>query len=131
VYCAQDFLRPAEIACDLDVPLEVPGIPLTAEVRHNVFMVVKEALNNAVKHAAPRRIKLSLDLNPEGQLSISVTDDGRGFNPVATARDGNGLENMQRRMRDIGGELRIISSPNEGTTVTLLLAVGQLKNGDS
>jgi signal transduction histidine kinase len=131
VYCAQDFLRPAEIACDLDVPLEVPGIPLTAEVRHNVFMVVKEALNNAVKHAAPRRIKLNLDLNPQAQLSISVTDDGRGFNPAAVAQDGNGLENMQRRMREIGGDLKIISAPNEGTTVTLLLALNSIVKGRS
>ena len=131
VYCAQDFLRPAGVACDLDVPLEVPGIPLTAEVRHNVFMVVKEALNNAVKHAAPHRIKLSLDFSPQGQLSISVTDDGRGFQPGHAPQDGNGLENMQRRMRDISGELKIISAPNEGTTVTLLLTVAQLKHPDS
>ncbi len=131
VYCAQDFLRPAEIACDLDVPLEVPGIPLTAEVRHNVFMVVKEALNNAVKHAAPKRIKLSLDLNTQGQLSISVTDDGRGFDPAAAAQDGNGLENMRRRIRDIGGELKIVSAPNEGTTVTLLLALNSIMKGRS
>ncbi len=131
VYCAQDFLRPTGIACELDVPLEVPGIRLTAEVRHNLFMVVKEALHNAVKHAAPRRIKLSLDYNPEAQLTISVNDDGRGFEPDKAEGEGNGLENMRRRMAEIGGELRLQSAANEGTTVTLVLPLRVINPGES
>jgi len=131
VHYAQDFLRPTGVACELDVPLEVPEIPLTAEVRHNLFMVVKEALHNAVKHAAPRRIKLGLEFHPENQLSIVVSDDGRGFHLDQAAAVGNGLENMNRRMREIGGELKLQSEPGQGTTVTLLLSLTASKQGQS
>ncbi len=131
VHYAEDFLHPTGIACELDVPLEVPGISLTAEVRHNLFMVVKEALHNAVKHAAPRRIKLGLEFQPEGRLSIVVHDDGRGFRPDPVAAVGNGLENMNRRMREIGGELNLQSEPGQGTTVTLLLSLPAAKQGKS
>jgi signal transduction histidine kinase len=123
VYYAQEFLRPTGIACELDVPLKVSAIPLTAEVRHHLFMVVKEALHNAVKHAAPRRIKLGLEIQPEGKLSIVVSDDGRGFLPDQVEAVGNGLENMNRRMRDLGGELKLWSKPAQGTTVTLQLSL--------
>src|SRR6202030_2150849 len=61
VFFTEDFLRPSGIDCCLEVPLNLPGIPVTAEVRHNVFMVVKEALNNAVKHAAAGQIRFGLD----------------------------------------------------------------------
>ncbi|HYG24399.1 MAG TPA: sensor histidine kinase [Verrucomicrobiae bacterium] len=123
VYYAQEFLRPTGISCELDVPLEVPVIPLTAEVRHHLFMVVKEALHNAVKHAAPRRIKLALEFPARNRLSIVVSDDGCGFRPDQAAAVGNGLENMDRRMRDLGGGLQVCSQLNQGTTVTLQLSL--------
>jgi signal transduction histidine kinase len=131
VHYAEEFIRPTGIACELDVPLEVPEIPLTAEVRHNLFMVVKEALHNAVKHAEARRIKLSLGFQGIGNLSIVVSDDGRGFRPDEAASVGNGLENMDRRMREIGGEVRLQSEPGKGTTVTLLLPLGSIRHGQA
>jgi signal transduction histidine kinase len=127
VHYMEDFLHPTAIACELDVPLNLPPISLTAEVRHNLFMVVKEALNNAVKHAAPRRIKLGLEILPAQQLTITVNDDGCGFNPEQEAAVGNGLENMQRRMREIGGALKLQSAPAQGTTVTLLVSPASIK----
>jgi Signal transduction histidine kinase len=91
---------------------------LTAEVRHNVFMVLKEALNNAVKHGAPRQIRLSLELKQDGLL-IEVADDGCGFDLDGNIAMGNGLENMQKRLKAIGGELKLDSEPGRGTTVRL------------
>ncbi len=131
VHYAEEFIRPSGIACELDVPLNVPGIPLTAEVRHNLFMVVKEALHNAVKHAAARRITLGLAFQPDRQLWISVSDDGRGFSPDHETSVGNGLENMDRRMRDIGGELKLQSAAGQGTTVTMLLPLNSIEQAKS
>jgi signal transduction histidine kinase len=127
VHYMEDFLHPTAIACELDVPLSLPPISLTAEVRHNLFMVVKEALNNAVKHAAPRRIRLGLEILPDQQLTITVNDDGCGFDPEQGAAVGNGLENMHRRMREIGGALKLRSAPAQGTTVTLLVSPASIK----
>ncbi|HZI32908.1 MAG TPA: histidine kinase, partial [Candidatus Binatia bacterium] len=62
VYFTKDFLGSTSIACKLEVPLNLPDIPVATEVRHSVFMVVKEALNNAVKHAAPGEIRLGLEV---------------------------------------------------------------------
>ncbi|MDB6068517.1 MAG: Integral rane sensor signal transduction histidine kinase [Pedosphaera sp.] len=127
VFFTEDFLRPSGIACCLEVPLNLPGIPVTAEVRHNVFMVVKEALNNAVKHAAAGQIRFGLD-HDANKLEIEIADNGRGFRRDETTAVGNGLENMRRRMSGIGGELNIQSEPGKGTTVRLqaLLRAGKI-----
>ncbi|MDB6108991.1 MAG: Integral rane sensor signal transduction histidine kinase [Pedosphaera sp.] len=118
VYFTQDFLQPSGIACSLDVPLKLPDLTVTAEVRHNVFMVVKEALNNAVKHAAAQQVRFAFDCTAN-QLSVEIADNGRGFSPAATTPAGNGLENMRRRMGAIGGEFDLQSEPGCGTTVRL------------
>jgi signal transduction histidine kinase len=118
VFFTEDFLRPSGIACKLDVPLGLPDIPVTAEVRHNLFMVVKEALNNAVKHAAASQITFGLSYN-DSTLKAAITDHGRGFRLEETAKAGDGLENMRRRTLAIGGELSIKSAPGQGTTVQL------------
>ncbi len=60
------------------MPMSLPHVPLSAEVRHNLFMAFKEALNNAVKHGHPRNIVIALALEPR-RLKLSVEDDGCGF----------------------------------------------------
>jgi signal transduction histidine kinase len=79
-------------------------------------MVVKEALNNAVKHAAPHCIRLNLECL-QNVLAIEVADDGKGFNPGSTSVFGNGLGIMQKRLKSVGGELQLKSEPGRGTTV--------------
>lgn len=121
-YFTEDFLRSTGVSCRLEVPSRLPNIPLTAEVRHNLFLVVKEALNNAVKHADPRQIKLGLELKND-QLVIEVSDDGKGFGLDGTTTMGNGLENMQKRLNAIGGQLQVKSKPGQGTTVRLQVSL--------
>jgi signal transduction histidine kinase len=118
VHYTEEFLRPTGIACDLDVPLKLPALAVSAELRHNVFMVVKEALSNAVKHGAPRRVRLGLSLDG-ARLSVAVEDDGLGFTPSAAAEGADGLANMRHRLDLVGGQLEIRSQPGRGTTVTL------------
>ena len=101
VFFAEDFLRPSGIACCLDVALGLPHIPVTAEVRHNIFMVVKETLNNAVKHAKAQEIRFGLNY-ADNKLTVEIADNGRGFCIKKTV--GNGLEYMQKRMSAIGGQ---------------------------
>ena len=75
---AQHFLSAAGIRCRLDVPLDLPALALTAEIRHNVFLAFKEALHNVVKHAQATEVRLSLELRPEGFMLV-IADNGRGF----------------------------------------------------
>lgn len=118
VFFTEDFLRPSGIACKLDVPLNLPDIQVTAEVRHNVFMVIKEALNNAVKHAAASQVQFGFSYDAN-RLKAEVSDNGKGFCQDATVKASDGLENMRRRMLAIGGELNIKSASCQGTAVQL------------
>jgi signal transduction histidine kinase len=128
VYFTEDFLRPTGIACALDMPLKLPYIPVTAEMRHNLLMTVKEALNNAVKHATASQIKVGLDFNATTNLlTVQIEDNGRGFHPGETKTTGNGLENMQKRLSAIGGMLNLQSEPGQGTTVKLTVVLPESK----
>jgi signal transduction histidine kinase len=118
VFFAEDFLRPSGIACYLDVTLSLPHIPITAEVRHNIVMVVKEALNNAVKHAKAQEIRFRLNY-ADNRLTVEIADKGCGFSIATNPGAGNGLESMQKRMSVIGGQFHLQSEPNQGTTVRL------------
>jgi signal transduction histidine kinase len=128
VFFAKDFLGPTNIARSLDIPLNLPDVHLPVEVRHNLFMAVKEALNNAVKHAGCSEIKLRLQLADKGLLVIEISDNGRGFEPARVTNSGDGLGNMQRRMEEIGGEFVLASDPGKGTNIRLQLPLQRDKD---
>jgi signal transduction histidine kinase len=100
-------------------------MPMSATVRYHLLLILKEALNNAIRHAVARTVTFSLVL--EGRdMTITVTDDGCGFktdNPFKPLAErvlgGNGLSNMRKRMAEIGGTLEIKSAPGQGTVLTL------------
>jgi signal transduction histidine kinase len=117
---AQDFLRPAGIRCRLDLPEQMPASPLAADERHNLFLTVKEALNNIVKHASASEVWLRVAVT-ESTCLIIIEDNGRGFD-IPTARPGgNGLGSMRERLAAIGGELKLESQPNRGTRLSLVV----------
>jgi signal transduction histidine kinase/ligand-binding sensor domain-containing protein len=117
---AKEFFEPTAIQCRLDVASDVADMPLTAEVRHSVFLVVKEAFNNAVKHSAATELWLRLTVS-DGVMTIEVSDDGRGFEVGAGREAGNGLRNMAERMAEMGGQFQVQSTPARGATVCLRL----------
>ena len=118
---SDDFFQATSVSCHLDLPEEVPSLPLTAEVRHNLFMVVKEAFHNIAKHAHASQARLRLSLR-DGVLEIQVQDNGCGFevNP-GTASKRSGLANMRQRMDSIGASLGIQSAPGAGTSIRVEL----------
>jgi len=118
VYYTEDFLRSTNITCALDVQLNLPDIQVDAEVRHNLFMSVKEGLNNAVKHANASQIKFALNFQAN-TLTIELTDNGRGFCSNTSGPPGNGLDNISNRMSAINGEVSVQSEPDRGTTLKL------------
>jgi signal transduction histidine kinase/ligand-binding sensor domain-containing protein len=118
---AYDFFQATPVACHFDLPADVPPLPLIAEVRHNLFMVVKEALNNILKHSQASEARLSLRLQ-DGVLEIGVKDNGCGFKvDLAGAGQRSGLANMRHRIGVIGASLRIESCPGAGTFVRVQL----------
>jgi ligand-binding sensor domain-containing protein/signal transduction histidine kinase len=117
---AQEFLEPTGIRCRLDVAPDLPEVTLTTEVRHSVFLVIKEALNNSVKHSAATELKFRLAVS-DGVMAIEISDNGRGFALEARQEAGNGLRNMAARMEEIGGQFQLRSLPAQGATVCLHL----------
>ena len=118
------FLASAQLNCRLDVADTLPPVALTAHIRHNLLLAVKEALNNAARHAAARTVWLRLHLNGQW-LCVTVEDDGRGFDLAQPERSGNGLPNMRSRMEAVAGRAEITSEPGKGTAVTLCLPVSE------
>jgi signal transduction histidine kinase len=115
---AREQFRLTPVNCLLDVPAVLPEVNLRAEVRHNVALAVKEALHNVVKHSGATNAELGLKVEVGG-LTITVRDDGRGFDPAAKPASRNGLFNIERRMKEIAGSYMIESTPKVGTFVRL------------
>ena len=132
-HSAEQFLDAAGVSVRFDVPEKVPPLPLSGTARHDLFLVVREAINNAVKHARPQVVRLSVRLDNGAahgshangpQLVITVEDDGQGFPlptsvPEAQNAARSGLANMRRRVKDLGGRFVIESRPEGGTRIEL------------
>ncbi len=125
---AREFLEPTSIRCRLDVSSSLPDVTLSAEVRHHLFLVVKEALNNAAKHSGASELWLRLETSG-GVLVIEISDNGSGFQVDAKREAGNGLRNMAARMEEIGGVLVLRSVPGTGSTVCLRLPLSGGESG--
>lgn len=100
---------------------------LNLDVKRNIVLFFKEALNNAAKHAHATEVHSDITIYGE-HLLISITDNGTGFDAGAV-RPGNGLLNLERRARDLGGTMRLSSVPGHGTTVELLANITHMRSG--
>ena len=80
----------------------------------NIHRVLQEAIHNSLKHAEATNI--SIDINQAKDLIFKVSDNGKGFN-LNTVKKGNGLNNIQKRIHDIGGEFSIMSNETSGTQI--------------
>lgn len=112
-------LRDAGLRCRLDIPTLLPTRTLPSGLRHRLMMVVKEALNNALKHAHAAEVRVQLELDGE-RLHVTVADNGSGFD-LATVKRGNGLDHSVRRMEEVGGGCVVDSKPGAGTHVRLIV----------
>lgn len=116
---AREYLQATALECVIQVPAQLPPVPLSAELRHNVFLAFEEALNNTLKHAHASRVSVVMKLQPR-EFVIEVQDDGRGFKAMeARGTEHDGLRNMRNRLESVGGDCQVDSKPGGGATVTL------------
>jgi signal transduction histidine kinase len=98
--------------------MDVPPIPLPPEVGHHLHLAVKESLHNVVKHASATEVWLRLQLTEE-TVTIVVEDNGRGFEIEGkVSADADGLNNLNRRLTEIGGQCEYRSEHGKGTITT-------------
>jgi signal transduction histidine kinase len=117
---ASELFAGTATRCRLDLPHDLPARALPPEMRHNIFLIVKEALANALKHASAREVNLQAKF-ASGTLEICVQDDGKGIGQPSQKIEGkrHGMENMRHRAATIGGVLKWESSPDRGTRIQL------------
>ncbi len=106
----------------LNVDLRVQGFEQLAPfVRQELYQIAQEALNNTLKHARARAVRVLLDFQESG-TRLEVSDDGNGFEPEEARQGGGvGLRGMRERAQAIGGTLLVESSPGKGTRVSILV----------
>lgn len=111
--------------CRLDLPADLPALTLSPHVRHNLFLVAREALHNVLKHAHASEVTLRIAMGNHS-LRLMVVDDGRGFevNPAGKGVAHTGLDNMRRRVEALRGQIRVVSAPGKGTAVHVSVPLG-------
>jgi len=120
---SRELMGSAGIDCRLRIRMERGEISLTEAERHSLFLAVKEALNNVIRHASATQVEVQVSQAGD-RMSIVMTDDGRGFN-WDTIQRGDGITNLQERLQAMQGECRFDSHPGKGTTVTFIVPVTQ------
>ena len=99
------FFESTNVECRFNMPESIPNVQLSGEKRRNIFLAVKESLNNVLKHAKANNV--AIDLKVSDRLFISIQDDGVGLDFETLRRFGNGLKNMKSRLERINGKFTI------------------------
>ena len=120
-YCSMTSIR-----CQCDIPDSFPEVFVSSDSRRAMFLIVKEALHNAVKHSCATEVVVKIDATGE-TAEIQVGDNGKGFNPALPSTRGNGLTNMKSRAESLGGTLAIESPGRGGTMIRLRFPLAALR----
>lgn len=96
---------------------EIPEVKISGEVRRHIYLSVKEALHNTIKHSGADKVEMKIHC--KGELQISITDNGKGLNTDENSATGNGLKNMKKRMKQINGIFSI--KKDKGLTITFTI----------
>ncbi len=108
-----------EVQFKFNVDSQLNDKKFTSLVGINVYRTIQEAINNAMKYAEAKNIAVDVE-KINSQIKITIQDDGKGFD-YNTIEHGNGLQNMKKRITDLGGTFNLVSLLNKGTTITILI----------
>jgi signal transduction histidine kinase len=116
---AVEFFENTSIDCIFPMPASIPPREISGEKRRNIFLSVKEALNNVLKHSQSSVVRINVTV--QDRMTIEIHDDGIGIDLEKLRKFGNGLNNMKKRMASINGDFNIEN--REGTITTFHLAL--------
>ncbi|MDR2273181.1 MAG: histidine kinase [Sphingobacterium sp.] len=118
---ATSILDPLMIQSTFTIDGNIRHIILDMEQRRNLFLIYKEALNNITKYAAATKVDISIRVEA-AYIDLLIKDNGRGFD-TSKPHSGNGLFNMEQRVKALGGTLKISSSAHLGTIIWLTIRI--------
>jgi signal transduction histidine kinase len=119
---AREFTRRSGIPVRLKIDDDLNDMP--DGHRTCLYRIVQEALTNCGRHARAKQVSVTLHGN-EDLISLTVQDDGRGFDPKQLAKRGLGLVGMEERVRELGGRMTIHSEPASGTRLEVEIPSGR------
>lgn len=111
------FFEEQSISCHIQFPGNIPDIPVSSDFRRNLFLLLKECLNNIAKHAHASRVEIELIFD-EKVFHLIITDNGKGMGEGNLLSKGNGLTNMKQRAEELGGTFKLESSPDRGSRMS-------------
>ena len=114
---ATEMTMVKNIKVQVSAPENLAEIQLPVESRHNIYLLGKEAINNAVKYSEASLLELSVH-QFDHVIEFTITDNGKGFD-MATVKKGNGLMNMYKRADEMAAILSVQSAPGKGTVISL------------
>lgn len=114
---AADMLTARNTQFTMDLPQSDDDMKLEGNLRREIFLIFKEALNNAVRHSGCTFVEIALRVGRD-TLLLHLRDNGHGFD-TSRVSDGHGLASMSSRASELGGRIRIASNPAEGSEITL------------
>ena len=100
---AMEYCEENNLACDIRLPEHIPQLRVSGEIRRNVFLTIKESLHNIVKHAGATQVIIQFRVHDH--LLVSISDNGKGMMNNDKTWRGNGLLNMQKRIKFLDGAL--------------------------
>ena len=116
-----ELLAKMNLSYKFIVPEQIPDTIISGIQRRNIYLVVKEALHNIIKHANAEEVQICFSFSEN--LELEISDDGKGINKEMNNKFGNGLQNMRRRMESIGGTWCVSNNGGTHIHITLPLAV--------
>ena len=120
------YLDDVGIECSFKQPGNIPEKELDGKTRRNIFLVIKETLNNVVKHAHATTVNITIDL--QDSLHITIHDNGKGIpQEMIQNGTGNGLRNMQQRVQELQGKMEIKN--HQGTAVQFIIPLAVTQKG--
>jgi signal transduction histidine kinase len=114
---AERFLGLANIGWRLDRPFKADDHAVDSQHRHQLFLALKEALTNVVRHSGATEVSMNIQVE-QGRVRLTVADNGRGWGQAGLTEEMDGLANMRARMEKMGGAFDIQTRNGSGTTVS-------------
>jgi signal transduction histidine kinase len=110
-----EMLDHADIRFEYNLPDSIPYRMISSEEKRNIYLVVKEAVHNAIKHAGANLITITCMISDK--LELTVEDNGKGFDSAVARTNGNGLYNYKKRIEKLNGTCQLITAPGKGTKI--------------
>ena len=113
------FADESKIACEVIIEHEPsPDLTIHATLRRNLFLIVKEAMNNSMRHADATKVTITIGVT-DNKFMLEIKDNGKGFDVQNKTIYGNGLNNIEKRVKQINGTISIQSNINNGTVIKI------------